>query len=75
MPDDHTDQGMVNGKTHPELVERLQAALIAAFADPALAETRRSLYYDGLDQRIAADYAPMRELAAYATGLGYPALR
>ena len=59
----------------PELVERLQAALIAAFSDPALAETRRSLFYDGLDQRSAADYAPMRELAAYAAGLGYPALR
>ncbi len=58
-----------------ELVERLQAALVAAFEDSALAETRRTLYFDGLELRTVADYAPMREIQQFAVDHGYPELR
>ena len=58
-----------------EFVERLQAALIAAFEDPALAEARRTLYFDGLELRTVADYAPLREIERLAAGHGYPELR
>ncbi len=59
----------------PELVERLQAALVAAFEAPALAEARRVLFFEGLELRTVEDYAPMREIERSAVGHGYAELR
>ncbi len=56
------------------LAEQLQAALLAAFDDPALAAARRTLLLDGIEVLSTADYARMRELEEFAAGHGYPEL-
>jgi ABC-type phosphate/phosphonate transport system substrate-binding protein len=55
-------------------VRRLQAGIAAAFADPALAETRAALCLDGCEilPRSAYDVIPAMEQAAIAAG--YPQL-
>jgi ABC-type phosphate/phosphonate transport system substrate-binding protein len=55
-------------------VARLQAGIAAAFADPALAETRAALLLDGCEilPRSAYDVIPAMEQAAIAAG--YPRL-
>ena len=50
----------------PDLVERLRAGLARAFADPALAQTRRTLLLDGFDVLPVSLYACMFEAEAEA---------
>jgi ABC-type phosphate/phosphonate transport system substrate-binding protein len=60
--------------TTPAEVRRLQAGIAAAFADPALAQTRAALALDGCEilPRAAYEVVPAMESAAIAAG--YPRL-
>jgi len=56
-------------------VQRLQAGIAAAFADPALAETRAALRLDGCENLPRSAYDVIPEMEAAAIAAGYPKLQ
>jgi ABC-type phosphate/phosphonate transport system substrate-binding protein len=55
-------------------VQRLQAGIVAAFADPALAQTRAALALDGCEILPRAAYEVIPAMEAAALAAGYPRL-
>lgn len=60
--------------TAPGDLQRLQASLVAAFADPALAATRSALCLDGCEILPRAAYQVILEMESAAIAAGYPQL-
>ncbi len=66
----------VTSKAAPEdRVERIRAALLAAAADPDLAEARADLLIEGIDVLPLEAYHRMVEMEAEAIVFGYPEIR
>lgn len=61
-------------KTAPADVRRLQGGIAAAFADPALAETRAVLALDGCEILPRAAYEVITSMESAAIAAGYPRL-
>jgi ABC-type phosphate/phosphonate transport system substrate-binding protein len=58
----------------PVDVKRLQDGILAAFADPGLAETRAALALDGCEILPRAAYEVILKMESAATAAGYPQL-
>ena len=62
---------VTSARTPPAVVAALRESLRRWLVDPAGAEARAALLFDGADHRPAEDYAPMMAQAASVHALGY----